>query len=767
MKKYLSYIFALLSATAISAEKVLDEWQIRTLPNLICSEQFFLQTGAELEKNPDSFSGMTANAGGSSHSNIGFQWGHLNFQKNTLYKLIIRHKGNGWSGAYLIPKNSSEKRLSVSLRKAADADGWNLTESKPFDPAKFDSYIAYGDESLKFDCAYFVPENQNISDNIPQKTWITTGKSPDWKTINISAGKDAVYSFGRVGCVLMKQELDFGNAICNDGTYFLKLGIPEDKQKINVFFNGKQLEEIDGYLFAIPASLIRQGSENILAALILASPSGRRPWQQKGPVIKGSVTLSDKQSFPLPQWAEIKTDVIEKAAENIRIMAIMENDPASSNLQKIRLITVKNGFIELGYSPELNLAGMRIPLALDMKSGEYFSWLGKTESAGKELNISIAETTIELCKFKELIENTGNCNVLKNGKLITGVYITPVLNKDASQEEKNKHYQELFSRLENAGINTLIVNGISDPIQLNIIKEKSLKYGTGIIYYPLNNGQKIDYENPGQTVPVFKEIVKEWSSFPNLTAYGISDEISMKEARTWSFSRMIMEALDSRHPTTVILNMNHFRQTQVLGARVLHRDIYYGMPGFDREVCEAGKIADKLNIPLWVTLASGLPENDLRLQIWLSIADGARGLFFFHGYASLYPKGSKYDGIFDRKTLEARYQAKVIKDIGEKIQKLPNILNSRRTETNMVKSDNPQIMIKTRIAPGGSIYLFAINLNTGNEAAVSITSTQDYELTACTANTAAVQGSDKSMRVSLAPGDCRIYRMVRRLPPNQ
>ena len=766
MKRHLLLFFLLLCTMGISADKALEEWQILPLPNVICAEQFFLQTGAELEKNSDAWSGMTANAGGSPHSNIGFKWSHLDFLKDTRYKLVIRYKGNGWGGAYLIPKKEDAKRVSVSFSKDG-GDGWKLTKAVPFEPLKYNTFIAYGDENLKFDCAWFFPENQDVTDEIPLKSWLDASSDIGWKTVNIPCVPDSVFYFGRVGCVLMKRNLDFDSSSSKKGTFFLKLGTPQEGQDVRAFLNGIPLAQVSGYVFAIPGSIIKTDVKNILSVQIISSPPGRCPWQQKGAVVKGAIEISDIHSFPFPEWARKKTgtNIIEKTAGKIRVILSMEKDREPDSLVKIKLLTVKDDTIELCLFPELVLGDVQIPLALDMASGEYFSWLGAEEAAGKELNLSVSDsgtnTSLQLYKFQDRSKTKQNHDLIKKGKLITGIYVTPVVSK-ASMEEKEKHYGKLFGELENAGINTLIINGISDSDELRLIKEKSLKYGIGIIIYPLNNGLKINYNDPEQIVPLFKQIVKEWGGFPNLTAYGIRDEISMEDARNWGFTRMIMEALDPRHPTTVILNMNHLRQTKILGAQILHRDIYYGSPGFLREVDGAQAIADALNIPLWVTVASGLPENELRLQMWLSIADGASGLFFFHGYASLYPAGSKYDGIFDRKNLEVRYQAKIIKDIFDRTAKLSYPVTSLKASENIVKSDNPKIEVRSRIAPDGGFYVFAVNLNTENEETASLVLSGDCEVTDCTDNTLVKVNADSSFRSSIIPGDAKIYRIIRK-----
>ena len=741
-----------ISTTGTTEESIpLEDWAVKRLSKTIEASQFRLQVGAELVEDETAWDGLAVTPGGGEHCNLYCTWRHLDFKPDLDYNLFIHFKSEKdgiTGGGALSPWKHS---FSFKGKKGM----WQTVKIGPFKPKQESRLILYGSPEVIIDRIYFAPVG--VEPTEPDPDWYSSFKDEGWERIKLPLSWKQQTNFGRCGIVLLKKKVSIPTTYeKKDGFFIFRTG--EVVQRTKVYFNGQVLVQVNKNSYGIPNSFVKYGEENLLCLKITSQSS-------KGCIIKGPVKLFFVHSPHPPIWTK-NSQVIKKSSGKIQVWALIQKKSIKrGELCQVDFVVLENGMINPCFPVRVFLNDQSFPVVGDIKTGDYTTWVSSLEPGIHQLKIELntGENILSFSLGKITVkENTLQKKNLKDIFPI-GTWITPL--SFETGEEMEKHYNKLFQKLKEYGINTVVIAHFSGK-NLDVIKKLTKKYGLSILFYPTvfkNIGVPL---NPKKVYSACKKTADDWKSCPNLIAYGIWDEISLEQAKHWKFIRMVMEGLDPEHPVTVCLNQNHLRQTEIQEAQILHRDIYYppggsskSISGFEKEVINAGRISEKLKIPLWVTMAPGYPVNGVREMCWHSLSNGATGLFFFHCY-TIYPKGSIWRGFIELPDLKPTPQLEVIKEISQKINKHLSFLSMLKSSENIAKSSQPLLSVKTRSDHRGNFYLFIVNRDINSEVTGDITINKEIGKVIDIFTGEEINLKNRVFSCNLKPGDGKVYRLV-------
>ncbi|MDD2708810.1 MAG: LamG domain-containing protein [Verrucomicrobiae bacterium] len=726
-----------------------EDWLVKAMPGMVEASQFALSAGAWLAEDETAWDGVAATPNGGEHSNVFCSWTHLVSKGFFPRYLFIHFKNRVASGG----GGSAGKR---TFHLGGKKETWQMFEAGELNPGDAATAAFYGPAGLGID-AVFLAEKKDIppefdpdwfKKDVADGTW-KSGKAPrSWKDRT---------QWERCGVALVKKKVFIPMEFKGKGGYFI-FRTGDATQQMAVYLNGKKLSFLGGNRFGIPNSLVNYGGENLLALKV----SSRLV---QGCVVKGPVGLAFVPAPPLPEWTR-SARVKKIAIGELEVLALPENgSPKVGDLCRLDFLVLEKGILTPAFQAEVFLSGRHFPTVIDEKGGDYTTWICGSRPGEQPLAVNLKTPSGPVSFSLGMINVQEGVLPQKKapGFFPIGAFITPLDFENAGAEER--HYAGLFEQFKAHGLNTLIVCDFAPGSSLNLVKKLAVQHGFHIVFYPLALNTMPLPPNPKQVYSLCKEVAGEWKDFPNLLAYGIWDEISMEQAASWGFIRSVMEALDPAHPATVCLNQTHLPQIQRLGAKVLHRDIYYGVPAFEKEVARAGEAAEKAGVPLWVTLASGQPVSSIRAQCWQSIAHGATGLFFFHGYA-IYPKGNKWRGLIKVPDLMPEPQMAAVREVSEAIMTRLPVLPRMKSGGCVASSTQMSFGLTTRVDDQNQPYLFVFNREVSLEKSgeVALTEAHSEEISRVVDVLTGEEiklGGRREFSCFLPPGGGKVYRLER------
>jgi len=756
------------AAPADGAAAIAADWQALAVPRVVTARQLRLYVGAELTPDETAASGVAATTGGSPHSNIACVWTHLDFAPETDYLLNVRHTGPAGGGIML---DAARNRREIRLPR--QDEGWHVQQVGPLRPQAGGQLVLYGPVGLKIDLVYFTETGRAAPTPAPRfDSW--SGPAPagglNWRPVRLPEAGEAKHSFGRCGVVLLRRKLRLREAGDERlGVFLLSLGRPSHTQRVEAFLDGRPLLAREDNSFVVPCSPLDAGRDSVLAVRILANPDARTPRPHPGCTVHGPVTLDFHPAPAAPAWTGAWTlRDLGRPGAGIAVR-IEKPELRAGELCKVRFFLLERDRAAGGTPAVVRFGGQEFPTDWDLATGEYVTWVSSRRPGAIELRVELQCGDVVSSAAVGTVavrERTAPAFVHPDEVLI-GLWITPPWHigelKKTDWAQRQAHYRKLFPLLKQHGVNSLNTASFLDPRETALIRRLSAEYGFHLVARPFVLEHSELSSAPATMFKTIAGVVQEWADCPNLLAYGLWDEISMEAAKHWRFPRAILEGLDPAHPATVVLNMNHAREQQFLDTAIMHRDIYYGLPAFAKEVREGADIADRLGVPLWITMGSGRPPAELPTYCWISLAYGAKALFFYHGYA-VYAEGSPYRGMIKLPDLELLPQMAAVAGVAHSVRgKLPG-LASMSSAPPAAEVRPPGVIATTRIAPDGTRFVFVVNPDLQTPRTVEVVLSAELGRTIrvdeLLADEKVAISQDLSFPCRLEAGGARVYRIA-------
>lgn len=726
---------------------VSGNWKMKCLDNVIEARSFTLQGNSELKKDSSAWDEQAATPGGSSNCSVFSTWKHLNLQKGAMYNIYIHYK--------TLQKNAGGGALSgwtnvFSFRN--EAPDWADLKIGPFDPFKKDNVVFYGSSALSIDRITFAKDGE--APEYIDTSWMTQdSRDEGFKNVVVPATWKDKKVFKNASIVLLKKNLEIPAHYKQRNGYFI-FRTGDMFQAGTTYFNGVPLIELDRNIYGILHSSVNWEKENCLAVKISAvSP-------EKKAAANGPFELLFVPSPQVPAWTKAATVERMPIAPDIEIVSSIEKETARENLLKVRFGILKDGVPNPCFNVRLTLNGENIPLHNNWSTGEYVTWISCLDEGVNILSLKLDLPDGTQSEAILLKKDMGHRRIaFKENPFIVGAWLP---HRSVGKAEASAYYGKLFSLLNEAGINTaILLTKMNDRSNWDVIKRLSLEHKIYLIVYPFYPPKRL---NPVTFYDEMACAVNEFKDCPNLLAYGLMDEISMNDIPKWNYLRMLVNGLDPSHPLTVVLNQNSREQVDRLKSNIIHRDIYYDLPLFSKEVATASSFTRESGKELWVTVAAGFPPARLRTMCWDSLLEGAGGVFFFQAY-TIYPEACKWQGFIKLPGLTLLNQSETIKETAGKMRILFPILRTLHDAEDVSKTDDGRICIKTKQDAEKGFYLFLEN--TDLESTVSATLTIDRSkagtvsgLTDVLRNERVTTDGENSFRFTISPGDLHVYKLI-------
>ncbi|MFN8633870.1 MAG: hypothetical protein U0893_08455 [Chloroflexota bacterium] len=309
--------------------------------------------------------------------------------------------------------------------------------------------------------------------------------------------------------------------------------------------------------------------------------------------------------------------------------------------------------------------------------------------------------------------------------------------------------------------------------------------GFATIFAPMHelHDQFIDNASVPATIDAARQLiyplVNVLKSHPSLRGYNLRDDATMADATKLSLAMQAFREADPSHASTLVIPMG---QEQVY--TTLQPDTfltYYYPAKAIRQPCDWGFTSPTLNLfsqtirsvtrdrdpqePLWLLLQShgkvasydpSANTNDLRvptreeirLQQWMALGEGARGTFWF-----IYSTQGWWTGLDDNQPLYDEVGA-----VTHRVAPLRSVLgNLHKTDDLFSVAGSGNRYVSTLADPNGKLYLIAANGSCSATQSLSVTSSS---ISAQVRDVETNQIYDMNAPISFLPGDGKLLEVV-------
>ena len=628
-----------------------------------------------------------------------------------------------------------EGRIEKMVMAADTKDmEWNIYEIARFLPNDQSFYIAQEDNprnisEIYLDCIFFVEgkttgalwfsQGPTHAISFDSKWMSETG---GWPVTDI--GKQERADIPAFGISCFRKGLEIPADWENAGYMILK--IPE--LNCQVYWNGAIVQKSPDGNYCLPEKETNFGKKNILALKVYHSAK-KDIFETENDIQLSLVTSVNKA----PAWVE-DGKVILSSGDGYKYFFRLEKNRAEiRGLVKAEVAPVdKNGKVNPFLLLRLSVNGAFFPMQFDSENSCYTTWL---------FSESVGEYPVSLYQRNEVISGLGTVSFTKSKIpaapefFPTGVFYCAGYLYKFSKEEKGWEPQlrKVFKDMKEHGIDTIVTADFNpekierDRNAMSLILDTVGNENMKVIIF---EGQRLDRSMGLRPIDLYDMFQKERGgrkASKNILACQIWDEINMPDAENWHFIKGIYEGINPEIPVYCWLNKSDSRFIEKMRPSIYSRDTYMFHPStgegewtgeFEKFLDYDSAYADRQKVPFWIALAAFGPwgknsiyrmptPNEMVLQNWMSIAAGAKGLFYFTYFIDSPVHKALVNGK-DEKPIES-YEA-LGKFLNE-ISPLKPLLLKLKTAPAAATCEDPDIMLRMRCGESGNKYLFIVNKN--------------------------------------------------------
>lgn len=659
---------------------------------------------------------------------------------------------------------------------------WQIYEIARFLPNDQSFYIAQANNrknisEIYLDCIFFT-EGKTTG-----KLWFSQGPSQplafdskwmaetsSWPVTDI--GKAELPPFG-ISC--LRKEIDIPESWKNKGNIILNIS----SENCQIYWNGFNLARGNDGNYLLPENETRYGNKNILALKI---------YSDKKKTLEPPQISLEPSVDNLPNWTKDSKTVSSSDDSFYKAYFRMDKNQAKpGELIKTEFVPVdRNGKVNPFLTLRLSVNGSSFPMQFDPGNNCYTTWLF-SESTGTFPIMLYQWAKGSFRQSAELgnLDFAGNIHTAPDF-FPTGVFYCAGYLYRFAKEEKDwsRQLEKVFKDMRNHGIDTIVAADFNpekreqDRKAVSQILDITVKENMKVILF---EGQNLDRAMSLKPIDLYNTFLKqrnERKSSKNILACQIWDEINMPDAENWHFVKGIYEGINPEIPVYCWLNKSDSRFIEKMKPSLYCRDTYMFHPStgegewtgeFEQFLNDDSAYADKKQVPFWIALSAFGPwgknsiyrmptPEEIVLQSWMSVAAGAKGIFYFTYFIDSPVHMALVNGKNEKPIAAYESLGKFLNEIF----KLKPLLLKLKTAFPAAACEDSDIMLRTRSDDSGNKYLFIVNKNLKEKKSLSIKLTGDISVES---SIDLITGEKKNLENSgiinctIPPADGKIYKL--------